>query len=182
MLILASASPRRHELLLAAGLDHIVRPADIPEEHLPGEPPVDFARRMAEEKASALAVGAGDVVLGADTVVWLGRGVLGKPTSDEDASRMLRMLSGRDHYVCTGICLLSEGRRIVDASTTRVSFARLTEDEISAYVKSGEPQDKAGAYGIQGRAARFIDSIEGNYQNVVGLPVALVYRHLQTLR
>lgn len=181
MLILASGSPRRHELLLAAGLDHVVHPAEIPEERRPEESPLDFVRRLAAEKARAVQACAGDIVLGADTIVLLDDEVFGKPADDDDAAWMLRRLSGREHSVCTGICLLSAGREIVDAATTKVSFARLTEDEISAYVSSGEPRDKAGAYAIQGRASKFIGSIEGSYHNVVGLPVALVYRYLKTL-
>lgn len=181
MLILASASPRRHELLLAAGLDHVVRPANIPEERQPGESPFDFVRRMAVEKARTVTAAAGDVVLGADTIVWLDDEVFGKPAGDEDAARMLRKLSGRQHSVCTGICLLSPEREIVDVATTKVSFARLTEDEISAYVRSGESTDKAGAYAIQGLASKFIGSIEGGYHNVVGLPVSLVYSYLKTV-
>lgn len=181
MLILASGSPRRHELLLAAGLDHVVRPAEISEERRPGESPLDFARRMAVEKARAIKAPAGDIVLGADTIVRVDDEVFGKPANEEDAVRMLRRLSGREHSVCTGICLLSAGREIVNIATTKVSFVRLTEDEISAYVRSGEPRDKAGAYAIQGRASKFIGSIEGSYHNVVGLPVALVYSYLKTL-
>lgn len=182
MLILASASPRRHELLLAAGLDHVVRPAEIAEEQRTGESPLDFVSRMAEEKARAVPAGPGDIVLGADTIVLVDDRVFGKPASDDDAACMLRELSGRDHYVCTGICLLSAKRFIVDAATTKVSFAELTEDEISEYAQSGEPTDKAGAYAIQGRASKFIESIEGSYPNVVGLPISLVYRHLKALQ
>ncbi|HEX7361584.1 MAG TPA: Maf family protein [Bryobacteraceae bacterium] len=182
MLILASASPRRHELLLAAGLDHVVRPAEISEERRRGESPLDFVRRMAEEKAGAVPAGPAEIVLGADTIVVAGGEVFGKPVNDEDAARMLRKLSGRDHHVCTGICLLSGRRRIVDIASTKVSFAALTEDEIAEYTRSGEPRDKAGAYAIQGLAAKFIDSIEGSHPNVVGLPVSLVYRHLKELR
>ncbi len=182
MLILASASPRRHELLLAAGLDHVVRPAEISEERRRGESPLEFVRRMAEEKAGAVPAGPAEIVLGADTIVVAGGEVFGKPANDEDAARMLRKLSGRDHYVYTGICLLAAQRSIVDTAATKVSFAALTEDEISEYTRSGEPRDKAGAYAIQGRASKFIDSIEGSCQNVVGLPISLVYRHLKLLQ
>lgn len=182
MLILASASPRRHELLMAAGLDHVIRPADIPEERRAGESPLDFVRRIAEEKARAVPAGPADVVLGADTIVLVDGQIFGKPASDQDAARMLRKLSGREHYVYTGICLLFAERPIVDAAATRVSFTKLTEDEISEYVQSGEPGDKAGAYAIQGRASKFIEAIEGSYPNVVGLPISLVYRHLKALQ
>lgn len=181
MLILASASPRRHELLLAAGIDHIVRPTLIPEDRHPGERAIDFARRIAEEKARAAVPGAGDIVLAADTIVCIDKEVLGKPSSSEDAVRMLRLLAGRHHWVHTGICIRSGDRFIVDLASTRVSFMALTEDEIQEYARSGEPRDKAGAYGIQGRASKFVSSIEGSYDNVVGLPVSLVYGHLKTL-
>jgi septum formation protein len=181
MLILASASPRRHELLLAAGIDHLVCPPFIREERLLEESPEDFVRRIALEKALAVPHAPDDIVLGADTIVLVEDEVFGKPANDEEAMRMLRRLSGRDHWVCTGICLLSDRRRILDLAKTKVSFAKLTEDEIWEYTRSGEPRDKAGAYAIQGRASKFISCIEGSYHNVVGLPVSLVYRHLKTL-
>lgn len=181
MLILASASPRRHELLLAAGIPHRVEPAHVPERRHPGEPPIDFVIRLAEQKARARSHVSSDIVLGADTVVSLDDEVLGKPESDAGAARMLRLLSGRDHWVHTGICLVSSARCIRDVSTTRVSFVYMTEEEIQEYTQSGESRDKAGAYGIQGRASRFVRAIEGCYHNVVGLPVSLVYQHLKTL-
>ena len=181
MLILASASPRRHELLLAAGIEHVVRPADVLEERRDGEPPTVFVERLAEEKARALAGAAPDIVLGADTVVCLDDLVLGKPATDDDARRMLRLLSGRDHWVHTGICILAAGRTIRDVASTRVSFARMGENEIEEYTRSGEPRDKAGAYAIQGLGSKFVRSIHGCYQNVVGLPVSLVYRYLREL-
>jgi septum formation protein len=181
MLVLASASPRRHELLLAAGIDHVVRAAAILEERRPDEPPAHLVKRLAEEKARAVDCSAADVVLGADTVVCLDDLVLGKPTRDEDARRMLRLLSGRDHWVYTGICLLANGRNIQDVAGTRVSFERMGENEIEEYIRSGEPRDKAGAYAIQGLGSKFVRSIQGCYQNVVGLPVSLVYRHLREL-
>ena len=186
MLILASASPRRHELLEAAGIEHVVRATNIPEHRQPGELPIDFVRRMAEEKAAAASAALDDTVLGADTVVCLDDQVFGKPAHDEDAARMLRLLSGREHWVHTGICLLGAGqmgarRKIVDLSSTKVFFLRLTEEEIQEYTRSGEPRDKAGAYAIQGRASKFVQAIEGCYQNVVGLPVSLVYHHLKSL-
>jgi septum formation protein len=181
VLILASASPRRHELLLAAGIPHVVQPTGIPEDRLPDEPPLDFVRRVAEEKARAATRTAADIVLAADTIVCVDDEVLGKPVSDADAARMLRLLSGRDHWVYTGIVLLSATRHISDVAATKVSFVHLTEDEIEEYTRSGEPRDKAGAYGIQGRASKFVSSIEGCYHNVVGLPVSLVYRHWKSL-
>ena len=181
MLILASASPRRHELLLAAGIDHVVRPSSAPEHRSPGEGPLEFVRRIAEEKARAIASSPHDIVLAADTVVCVDGEIFGKPSSDDDAARMLRRLSGRDHQVYTGICILSGARRIVDLSSTRVSFLELTEKEIQEYTRSGEPRDKAGGYAIQGLASKFVRSIEGCYHNVVGLPVSLVYSYLRAL-
>jgi len=181
MLILASASPRRHELLLAAGIPHLVQYAGVEEARHENEPPLDFVTRIAEEKARAIARQHENAVLGADTVVCVDDEVLGKPADRDDATRMLKLLSGRDHWVHTGICLLSKKRRIVDAASTRVSFIQLTDKEIEEYTRSGEPFDKAGAYAIQGRASRFVSSIEGCYHNVVGLPVSLVYRYLKAL-
>jgi septum formation protein len=181
MLILASASPRRHELLLAAGIEHTVCPAAIPEDRLPNESPVAYVRRLAEEKAQAIDCGPSDIVLGADTVVSLDDLVFGKPVDMDDARRMLRLLSGREHWVHTGVCLLTTGKCIVDCAATKVSFERLTEAEIEEYTRSGEPRDKAGAYAIQGLAAKFVRSIEGCYYNVVGLPVSLIYRRLKEL-
>ncbi|HSU60255.1 MAG TPA: Maf family protein [Bryobacteraceae bacterium] len=181
MLILASGSPRRHQLLLAAGIPHTVRPSAVPEDRRPGESPREFVQRLAEEKARAAVPGAGEIVLGADTVVALGEEVFGKPVGDEDACRMLRLLAGREHSVYTGICILCNGRCILDVAPTRVRFADLSEEEIQEYVRTGEPRDKAGAYAIQGLASKFVISISGCYQNVVGLPVSLVYRYLKAL-
>lgn len=180
MLILASASPRRHELLLAAGIDHVIHPTHIPEQRLTQETPVDFVRRLAKQKAQA-AFRPNQTILAADTEVCIDGEVLGKPKDDPDAARMLQLLSGRDHWVHTGICILSDERRIVDVASTRVSFVHLTEDEIQEYTRSGEPRDKAGAYAIQGRASRYVRSIMGCYHNVVGLPVSLVYSHLKSI-
>lgn len=183
MLILASASPRRHDLLLAAGIPHVVRPASIPETRRPGEPPLDFVRRLASEKAQAVAAAApAATILGADTVVCVDEEVFGKPVDSEDARRILRRLSGRDHWVHTGICFLSPDGQIVDSATTRVTVVPLTDREIEEYMESGEALDKAGAYGIQGRFSKFVSSIDGCYQNVVGLPVSLVYLHWKELK
>jgi septum formation protein len=159
----------------------VVRPADVPEERCPGESPADYVRRLAQEKAFAVTILPGEVVLGADTVVVVDGLVLEKPRDSADAMRMLALLSGREHDVITGICLRSDMRKIVDAATTRVRFVPLTRKEMEAYVASGEPMDKAGAYGIQGLASKFIDRIVGSYFNVMGLPVALVYRRLKEL-
>jgi septum formation protein len=140
---------------------------------------VNLVRRLAEEKARAVGAAAGTIVLGADTVVAVDEHIFGKPADDRDAGRMLRALSGRDHYVYTGICLLSESKCVNDVAGTRVTFLKLNDTEIEEYTRSGEPKDKAGAYAIQGLASKFISGIDGCYHNVVGLPVSLVYRHLK---
>ncbi len=182
MLILASASPRRHDLLTWAGIAHLVRPSSIPEHWEPGEPPLQVVQRLSREKALSVACEPGDVVLGADTIVCIDDEILGKPRDTADAARMLRLLSGRQHQVHTGICLRQEGGRLIsDVSTTQVWFAKLTEQEISEYTRSGEPAGKAGGYAIQGLASKFVMSLEGSYQNVVGLPVSLVYQNLKEL-
>jgi septum formation protein len=177
VLVLASKSPRRQQILRDAGIAFAVRAADVPEERRVGEPPIVYVRRLAEAKAFAVPILAGEVVLGADTVVVTDGQVLEKPSDAADALRMLALLTGREHQVITGICLRSESRKIVDTATTRVRFVQLTPDEMQTYAASAEPMDKAGAYAIQGLASKFIDRIEGDYFNVVGLPVAMVYRH-----
>lgn len=180
VLVLASASPRRQELLRNAGIAFEVQPADIPENVLPNESGKDCAERLAREKALAVArLRPGDLVLGADTVVVVDGQLLGKPGDANDAARMLRMLSGREHLVITGVCLVASGKVSVASETTRVTVSELTEQAIAEYVSSGEPMDKAGAYAIQGIASRWIPRIEGDYGNVVGLPVALVWRMLR---
>lgn len=177
MLILASKSPRRQQILRDAGIPFAVRAADVFEQRRPGESPAEYVRRLAEEKAFAVPILPREVVLGADTTVAIDDHVLEKPRDAADAMRMLRLLSGREHAVITGICLRSESRKIVDTASTRVRFVELTAEELEAYAASGEPMDKAGGYAIQGLASKFIDRIEGDYFNVVGLPVALVYRY-----
>jgi septum formation protein len=222
MLILASASPRRRELLAQAGYSFEVRPADIPEDPLPNEDPIAYVTRLAREKAQAVFaelsskrsgapgpshLGTGEStnlvspgtseftkihasdqraaaapqvpaaalqVLAADTTVTLDNQILGKPSDPADAARMLRLLSGRTHRVITGVALITATFTQVAAETTAVTFLSLTDDAIAAYIATGEPMDKAGAYAIQGRAARWIPRIEGDYFNVVGLPIALV--------
>lgn len=159
----------------------MVRASDVPEERRPAESPVDYVRRLAEEKAFAIPLTSGEVVLGADTVVVIDDHVLEKPRDSADAVRMVALLSGREHEVITGICLRSESKTLVDIATTRVRFAALTPEEIQIYAASGEPMDKAGAYAIQGLASKFIDGIEGDYFNVVGLPVSLVYQYLKKI-
>ncbi len=181
MLVLASGSPRRRELLLNAGIAFTVRPVDVDERVLPGEDAVSHVRRLAEAKANAIAVGASDLVLGADTVVSLDGSILGKPASASEAKLMLKVLSGHTHEVHTGICLRYGVRSLVDVATTRVTFLPIADADIDEYVRSGEPMDKAGAYGIQGIASRYVQSIEGCYFNVVGLPVSLVCQRLAEL-
>ncbi len=188
-LVLASASPRRQELLRNAGIAFTVQPADIDERPRNGELPVDCAQRLAQEKALAVSRSCPqDCVLGADTIVVVDEKILGKPRDAADAARMLRLLSGRAHEVITGVCLagpVAGSRRPVTASeTTRVTMCEISDDDIKEYIyiATGEPMDKAGAYAIQGVASRWIPRIEGDYSNVVGLPVALVYRMLQDRR
>ena len=180
MLILASASPRRHEILNAAGLTHKVLAVPVNETRHPFENPADYVVRVAEQKARAVESGT-DVVLAADTTVCLNDDIFGKPKGSEDAQRMLRALSGREHWVYTGICLLKGQKCIKDLSRTRVTFFELSEDELQEYTRSGEPYDKTGGYAIQGLASKFVAGIEGCYQNVVGLPVSMVYQHLKSL-
>ncbi len=180
MLVLASQSPRRREILTQAGIAFRVEPADVDETVRDGEAPEEYAVRVAEMKALAVKPGPGETVLGADTIVVLDGHILGKPADAADAARMLRALSGRKHEVITGICLRFPARLVRDWSVTHVWFAELSNREIASYVASGEPMDKAGAYGIQGLASKFIQRIDGCYFNVVGLPVAMVYRYLST--
>ncbi|MGA2591056.1 MAG: Maf family protein [Bryobacteraceae bacterium] len=181
MLVLASRSPRRREILQQAGIPFVVRPADVDETPRPQESPRDYVARVAAEKACAVAAGPGDIVLGADTTVVVDGEMLGKPRNSADAARMLEMLSGRRHDVLTGICLKSAARVIADYAETGVWFASLSRQEIADYAASGEPMDKAGAYAIQGLAGKFIQRIEGCYFNVMGLPIALLYQHLRIL-
>jgi len=197
MLILASASPRRQELLRNAGISFAVQPADVDEAPLAGEGARECAERLARAKALTVRKGRPqDVVLGADTIVVVGEEMLGKPANAEDAARMLRMLSGKTHRVITGVCVAKpvfstqysvlrselgdEIEGVTTASeTTLVTMSGISDQEILEYVATGEPMDKAGAYAIQGRASRWIPLIEGDYSNVVGLPVAMVYRMLR---
>jgi septum formation protein len=179
-IILASASPRRQELLKNAGIVFEVQPANIPEVPHVGEGPTAFAERMAREKAQAIRASLPEgIILAADTVVAVANEILGKPVDAEDAIRMLRLLSGRTHAVTTGVCVIGDGHEDVRSETTEVEFSRMTEAEIREYVASGEPMDKAGAYAIQGGAARWITRVDGDYNNVVGLPVELVLSMLK---
>ncbi len=199
MLILASASPRRQELLRNAGIPFTVQPADIDETPFAGESPRACAQRLAQEKALAVFKNRPqEFVLGADTIVVIDEMILGKPRDAQDAARMLRLLSGRTHTVITGVCVLEPvaGGQLPVASQTKlttgnrqpatavsestlVTMCDISDDEIRDYIATGEPMDKAGAYAIQGIASRWITRIEGDYSNVVGLPVALVYAMLR---
>ena len=191
-MILASQSPRRRELLSEAGFELDIRPADIDESRKPGESPVELVARLAVEKAEAAraaldAAPADGLLVAADTIVWMGDEALGKPADAEDAARMLRALSGRTHHVSTGVCALSLAPDAACAAstcfveTTDVAFWPLTEAEIAAYVATGEPLDKAGAYGIQGAGRLLVEKIDGDYSNVVGLPIARLVRELTRL-
>jgi septum formation protein len=187
MLILASASPRRKDLLEQIGLTFSVETADIDETPRLAEDPVAYVKRLAEHKAAVVfarhPVRSRLVVLGADTTVVCAGQILGKPTGEEDAVRMLRLLSGRTHQVITGVALISAtAAPLVAAEITEVEFSPLTETQIAAYVSTGEPMGKAGAYAIQGRAAKFIPRIAGDYSNVVGLPLARVNAMLAELQ
>jgi septum formation protein len=184
-LVLASASPRRAELLRAAGIPFEVQPAHVDESVHENETPVAYVRRVAEDKARAVHQQyPARVVLAADTTVVVDHQILGKPEDDADARRMLRLLSGRAHQVITGVTVAGPGHAGLETrvETTTVEFAPLSPEDIEWYVASGEPKDKAGAYAIQGLASRFITRIEGSYSNVVGLPVALVYEMLKATR
>ena len=174
MVILASSSPRRAELLTAAGYAFTVRPTDVDESLLPGESPVEAVRRLSRAKALAVEAPPGDVVLAADTLVVVDGEALGKPTDEVEAAAMLRRLSGRAHDVLTGVTCRRGDECRSEVATTRVWMDDLTDAVIAWYVASGEPMDKAGAYGIQGLASRFVTRVEGSYTNVVGLPVATV--------
>jgi len=185
MLVLASASPRRRELLTQAGFEFQVHPAHIPEDPHPNEDPIVYVTRLARHKAEAVFTQLVSthpelIVLGADTTVTLDNHILGKPESKEDAARMLRLLSGRTHRVITGVALVSASHTQTAAEVTAVQFLTLSEQEIADYIATNEPNDKAGAYAIQGRAARWIPRIEGCYFNVVGLPISLVSTLLQS--
>jgi septum formation protein len=181
VLVLASTSLRRQQILTAAGIPFTVRAPNVPERHRPHESSEEYVRRLAEQKAFAVAINPGELVLAADTVVVVDEHILEKPSDSADALRMLRMLSAREHTVVTGICLRTGSRKIVDTATTSVRFSKLSEKEMAWYVASGEPKDKAGGYAIQGLASRFAERVEGDYFNIVGLPIALVYRHLKEL-
>lgn len=171
MIILASQSPRRKELMGKLNIPFVIRVADIDEAMDPGKLPADEVARVSGLKAEAVPHDPDDVVIAADTIVVCDGKVLGKPKDTEDAIAMLQMLSGRDHQVMTGMTLLRGARRITHTEITDVHFRPLSQEDIDGYIASGEHKDKAGAYGIQGGAAVFVDRISGDYFNVVGLPV-----------
>ncbi len=188
-IVLASGSPRRADLLRTVGWSFEALPVDLDETPAPGEEPVPYVERLAREKAEAAASRVpGRVVLGCDTTVVVDGQKLGKPVDNDDARRMIRLLSGRWHEVLTGVALIEVGIRAgepgihrVAHESTRVRFADLSDEEIDWYVATGEPMDKAGAYAIQGCAAFFIEAIEGDYFNIVGLPLQLVYRLMKEI-
>jgi septum formation protein len=184
-IILASASPRRTELMALAGIQFTAVPADICEDVLPGEAPPDHVMRLSREKADAVAAtNAGRFFIGADTIVALDGAILGKPADAADAMRMLSGLSGRDHEVITGFTVFDKvsGVHISRSVCTEVTFKTLEEKEIAAYIATGCPMDKAGAYAIQGGAVHFVRSINGSYTNVIGLPMTELYEVLQTMQ
>ena len=180
-LILASQSPRRRELLGLTGLDFIVRVADIDETMDPGKAPFEEVARVSRLKALAVSREPGDVVIAADTIVVCEGKMLGKPRDESDAFRILSLLSGRTHEVMTGMTVLRDEEIVTHTEVTKIHFRDLHPEEVSAYIATGEPMDKAGAYGIQGGAALFADQMEGDYYNVMGLPVCRLAMILRSL-
>ena len=176
-LVLASGSPRRAEIMRSVGWEFEKDVPDIDEAELPGEPPEDYVVRLAREKAELVSRRhPGKIVLGADTTVVIGGLIVGKPVDPADARRMIEMLAGNWHEVLTGVSVVNSQTTFTGIQRTRVKFAQMTDKEIDFLVEMGEPLDKAGAYAVQAQAALFIEEIEGDYWNVVGLPVSLVYR------
>ena len=182
-MILASGSPRRAQLLSEAGFTFEAVPADVDERAVGAPTPEGLVRELAREKAASVAAaraGAGEVVIGSDTAVVLDGRVLGKPADARDAGRMLRELSGRTHEVLTGVCAVKDGRELFSfAERAEVDFWDLTERQVDAYVATGEPLDKAGAYGIQGKGRMLVKGIRGDFYTVVGLPVSRLVRELE---
>jgi nucleoside triphosphate pyrophosphatase len=175
-LVLASASPRRRQLLEMLGIPVEVRPSHIPEQRADGESPVEYAERLAREKAASVG---GELVLGADTVVLLDDELLEKPADDRDALEMLRKLQGRTHHVITSVALLANGTTRQATDITAVTFRPCDDDFLKAYIATGEPMDKAGAYGIQGYGAALVERVEGDFFGVMGLPLRLVLELLE---
>jgi septum formation protein len=178
--VLASQSPRRRQLLTLVGIEHEVRPANIDETYLHGELPRPHALRLARGKANAIAT-PDAVTIGSDTIVVVDGDVLGKPADEAEAAQMLRRLSGRSHTVITAVAVSWRGRMVDDAEEVGVTFRALTDDEIRAYIATGEPMDKAGAYGIQGFGATIVERVDGDYFAVMGLPLNRLARLLQSL-
>lgn len=178
-LVLASKSPRRSEILKNAGIDFTVRVADADETIPEGTPPEEAVVFLATRKAMAVERAEDETVLGADTVVVLDNKILGKPKDKNEAFNMIKSLSGRVHSVFTGVCIVEKGRSITFAEETEVEFLPLTDNEINAYIDTSEPYDKAGAYGIQGIASKFVRRINGDYFNVVGLPISAIYKKFE---
>lgn len=174
-LVLASKSPRRSEILKNAGFDFTVRVADADETVPDGTNPEDAVTIIATRKAMAVERAENETVIGADTVVVLDGKILGKPKDREDAFNMIKSLSGRVHSVFTGVCIITDGKSLTFAEKTSVEFLHLSDEEINAYINTDEPYDKAGAYGIQGLASKFVKGINGDYFNVVGLPISAIY-------
>jgi septum formation protein len=175
-LILASGSPRRAEIMTSVGWEFTKHSPDIDESERPGEPAEDYVLRLAREKACAVSGKyPGEIVLAADTTVVIDSQIIGKPVDHEDALRMIRMLAGNWHEVLTGVAVAENGETRSALQRTRVKFAPMSDDEISFLAERGDPLDKAGAYAVQAQAALFIEGIEGDYWNVVGLPISLVY-------
>lgn len=183
ILTLASASPRRREILTEGGIAHVIKPADVDESVFAGIEPRLMVQLLAASKAAAVAGTCEGIVLGADTVVVSEGCVLGKPIDEEDAFRMLSSLSGKTHFVYTGIALLraSDGKMITHCEETKVTFRNLSPEEIRDYIETGEPMDKAGAYGIQGKGGALVLHTEGDFQNVVGLPLRAVQSLLKEI-
>lgn len=177
-LVLASKSPRRSEILKNAGIDFTVRVADADETIPDGTKPQDAVVFLAARKAMAVTRADDELVLGADTVVVLDDKILGKPKDKDDAFNMIKSLSGRVHSVFTGVCAIGNGVSMTFSEETRVEFYNLSDEEINEYINTDEPYDKAGAYGIQGLASKFIRSIDGDYFNVVGLPMSAIYQKI----
>lgn len=176
-LILASGSPRRSEIMQSVGWGFTKAPPDIDESQRDNESPSDYVLRLAREKAEAVADShPGELILAADTTVVIDDEIIGKPVDEEDARRMIRMLSARWHEVLTGVAIAKNGTTEVGLQSTRVKFAPLSDEEVNFLVAKGDPLDKAGAYAVQAQAALFIEAIDGDYWNVVGLPISLVYR------
>ncbi|HKW46040.1 MAG TPA: Maf family protein [Gemmatimonadaceae bacterium] len=178
--VLASQSPRRRDLLTLIGIAHEVRPANIDERYLAGEAPRAHAERLARGKATAISA-PGAVTIGSDTIVVVDGEVLGKPRDEEDAARMLRRLSGRSHVVVTAVAASWNGQMLSDVEEVDVTFRALSEEDIAAYIGTGEPMDKAGAYGIQGYGATIVERVDGDYFAVMGLPLNRLARLLESL-